>query len=148
MDNQSRLRFARMHRLKNPVKWNNDKLDLVRRQLQPQLQRQKSARHRPGHGDFCPRQIDPAQRLFGHDHRPIAVPHARPARQQRILRTDISVSVDADRRDIQFPPRGPLIQSLDVLQYVLELEAVRRNQILGQPVEHKCVIRIRRMSQR
>jgi hypothetical protein len=148
MDDQARLRFAGADGLKNPVKRNDDKMDFVRRQLQPELQRQKSAGHGPGHGDFSPRQIGAAERFFGHEHRPVAVAHAGPARQQGILRTDISVSMNADRRNIQFPPGGPLVQGLDVLQNMLEQEAAGGDQVFGQPIKHKSIIGIRRMSQR
>ena len=116
-----------MHGLENLVKRNDDKIDLVRRQLQPELQRQKRAGHGSRHGDFRPRQFRPAERRFGHQHRPVAVAHARPAGQQRVLGADVSVGVNADGRDVQFAPRGALIQRLDVLQNVLELR-IRRSE--------------------
>jgi hypothetical protein len=56
--------------------------------------------------------------------------------------------MNADCRYIQFAPRGPLVEGLDVLQNVLELEAMSWNEILGQSIEHESVIRIGRMSQR
>jgi hypothetical protein len=115
MDDQAGLRLAGVDGLENPVKRNDNKIDFVRRQLQPELQRQKSAGHGPGHGDFCPGQVRPAERFFGHEHRPVTVAHARPAWQQRVLAADISISMDADGRNIQLAPRGPLVQRLDVL---------------------------------
>jgi hypothetical protein len=148
MDDQARLRLAGVDGLENPVKRNDDKIDFIRRQLQPELQRQKSAGHGPRHGDSCSSQVIPAERFFGHEHRPVAVAHARPARQQGILRADIGIGMKANGRNIQLAPRGPLVQRLDVLQDVLELEAAGGNQVFGQPIEHESVIRIGRMSQR
>ena len=55
--------------------------------------------------------------------------------------------MDADGGDVQFPPRRPLVQRLNVLQNVLELEAGRGNQSLGQPVKHEGIVRIRRMTE-
>ena len=52
MDDQARLRFAGVDGLENPVKRNDDEIDFVRRQLQPELQRQKSAGHGPGTAIF------------------------------------------------------------------------------------------------
>ncbi len=85
----------------------------------------------------------PAQALLGHQDRPVAVSHARAAGQQRILRTDVSVGVNADGGDVQFAPRGPFVQGLDVLQHVRELELARRNQFLGQPIKHEGIIGVR-----
>jgi hypothetical protein len=148
MDDQARLRLARVDGLENPVKRNHDKMDFLRRQLQPELQRQKSAGHGPRHGNSCSRQVSPSERFFGHEHRPVAVAHARPARQQGILPADIGISMNADGCNIQLAPGGPLVQGLDVLQNVFELEAAGGNQSFGQPIEHESVIRIRRMPQR
>lgn len=148
MDDQARLRFAGVDRLENPVKRNNDKIDHRCRQLQPELQRQKSAGHGPWHGDFSPRQISPAERFFGHEHRPIAIAHARPARQQGILPADISVGMKANGRNIQLAPRGPVVQRLDILQNVFKLKTAGGDQVFGQPIEHESVIRIGRMPQR
>jgi hypothetical protein len=61
MNNQARLRLAGVDGFKNPVKRNNNKIDFIRRQLQPELQREKGAGHGPRHGDFRFGQIDPAQ---------------------------------------------------------------------------------------
>ena len=85
---------------------------------------------------------------LGHQHRAVAVAHARAAGQQRVFVAHISVGVNADRRNIQFAARGAFVQRLDVLQNVLKPEAVRRNQFLRQPVKHEGVIRVRRMAKR
>jgi len=44
--------------------------------------------------------------------------------------------------------RGALVERLDVLQNVLEAEAVRGNQIPGQRVKHEGVIRVGRVAER
>jgi hypothetical protein len=127
MDDQPRLRLAGTDRLKNPVKRNDDKIDFVRGQLQPQLQRQKRARHRPRHGDFDWGKISPAERRFRHQHWPIAVAHARAAGQQRVFIAHIRIRVKADRRYIQFAARGPLIERLDVLQNMFKFKTAGRD---------------------
>jgi hypothetical protein len=66
MDDQAGLRLAGVDRLKNSIKRNDDKIDFFRGQLQPELQRQKSAGHGPGHGDSCPSQSRPAEGFFSH----------------------------------------------------------------------------------
>jgi hypothetical protein len=55
--------------------------------------------------------------------------------------------VNADGRDVQFAVRRALVERLDVLQNVLELKAMRRNQVLRQPVEHESIIRVGRVAQ-
>ena len=148
MNDQASLRLAGVDGLENLVKRNDDKIDFFRRQLQPELQGQKSAGHRPRHGNFHAGQFGPAERFFGHEHRPVTVAHARPARQQGILPADKSVGMNANGRDVQFASRGPLVERLDVLQNMLELKAMGRNQALGQGIEHESVIGIGRMPQR
>jgi hypothetical protein len=148
VNDQPSLRPAGMDRLKNPVKRNDNKIDFRGRQLQPELERQKRAGHRPRHGDFRFGQFRPSELFFGDDHWPVAIAHAGPARQQGIFVTDKRISMNADRRNIQFAAGGPLVESLDVLQNMFELEATGWNEILGQSVKHKSVIRIRRMPQR
>ena len=56
------------------------------------------------------------------------------------LSRDVGVGVDADGGNVEFAARGALVQRLDVLQNVLEAEAVRGNQILRQRVKHEGVI--------
>jgi len=102
-------------RLKNPVKRNNNEIDFVRRQLQPKLQRQKSAGHGSRHGNLGMSQFRPAERFFGHDHRSVTIAHAGPARQQCILPADIGIGMNANRRNIQLAPCRALVESLDVL---------------------------------
>jgi len=145
MYDQAGLRLPGMDGLENPVKRNDDIINFLRRQLQPELQRQKSAGHGSRHRNFCSSQLSPAKSFFGHDHRPVTISHARPARQQGILPADIRISMNADRRNIQLASGGPLVEGLDVLQNVLELKALGGNQILGQGIEHESIIGIGRM---
>jgi hypothetical protein len=56
--------------------------------------------------------------------------------------------MNADRRDVQFAARGPFIEGLDVLQDVLEAEAVGRDQFVGQPVKHERIVRVGRVAER
>ena len=115
---------------------------------QPELQRQKRAGHGAGHGDFFLRHLRPGKFLFRHQHRAVTVAHARAAGQQRVFVAHVGVGVDADGGDVEFAARGALVQRLDVLQNVLEPEAVRRNQTLRQRVKHEGVVGVGRMAER
>ncbi len=148
MNDQANLSLPEANRAENLVKRDHYKIDLVRRPLQPELQRQKRAGHRARNGDLAMRHILAAQAFFGHQHRAVTVAHAGATGQQRIERADVRVGVNADGGNVQFAARGQFVQSLDVAQDMGEFEAAGRNQFLGQPIKHKSVIRIRRMSQR
>jgi hypothetical protein len=89
------------------------------------------------------RDILAAEARFGHQHRAVAVAHAGAAGQQRVERADVSIGVNADRGDVQLASRGQFVQRLDVAQNMLELEAARRNQFLGQPIKHEGIVRVR-----
>jgi len=56
--------------------------------------------------------------------------------------------VDADGGDVEFAARGSFVERLDVLQDVLETEAVRGDQILREGIKHEGVIGVGRMSKR
>jgi hypothetical protein len=56
--------------------------------------------------------------------------------------------VDADGGNVEFAARGAFVERLDVLQNMLETEAVRRNQIFRQRVKHEGVIGVGRMAER
>ena len=86
--------------------------------------------------------------LFGHQHGAVAVPHGGATRQERVLVTDVGVGMNADGADVQFPARRTLIECLNILQNVRETETGSQDQLLGQPIKHKGVIGVRRMTQR
>ncbi len=86
--------------------------------------------------------------MSGDEYWTIAVAHARAAGQQRVLVTDVGVGVEADGGDIEFAARGTFVERLDILQNVLEAEAVRGNQILRQRIKHESVIGIGRVAKR
>jgi hypothetical protein len=56
--------------------------------------------------------------------------------------------VNADCRNIEFAPGGAFVKRLDVLKYVLELETIRRNQMLCQRIKHERIVRVRRVAER
>ena len=56
--------------------------------------------------------------------------------------------MNADRRDVQFAPRGALVERLDVLEDVLEFETMRWNQLVRQGVEHERIVRVGRVAER
>ncbi len=55
--------------------------------------------------------------------------------------------MDTDGAHIQFAACGAFIERLDVLQNMFKGQPTGRNQILGQGVKHKGIVRIRRMPQ-
>lgn len=148
VDDEPGLGLAGMNRLENLIEGNNDKLDFGGGQLQPKLQSEKRAGHRPRDSDSRPCHFGAAEQFFGDQHRAVTIAHARTARQQCILAADISIGVDANGGDIQFAARGALVQSLDVLKDMLELIAMSRNQPLSEAIKHECIIGIGRMPQR
>ena len=58
------------------------------------------------------------------------------------------IGMDADGGDVQFAAQGTLVQSLDVLQDVLETIALHRDQVLRQRVKHERIVRVGRMAKR
>ena len=132
----------------NLVERHDGVVDPLTRTLEPKLQREERARHRARHSNAERSNFLSREFLARHQHRPVAVAHARAARQQRVLVTHVRVGVDADRRDVEFAPAGPLVQGLDVLQDMLEVVAAVIDQPLGQTVKHERVVRIGRVPQR
>ena len=118
------------------------------RVAQPELQGKKRAGHGAGHGDFFLRNLRLGKLLFRHEHRAVTIAHARAAGQQRVFIAHMGIGVDADGGDVEFAARGALVQRLDVLQNVLEPEAVRRDQVLRQRVKHEGVVGVRRVAER
>ena len=139
---------AIFHGGKNLVERHDDVIEFLRRFAEPELQRQKRAGHGSRHGDFFLRDFLAGKFLFCHEHRAVAVAHARAAGQQRVFVGDVGVGVDADGGNVEFAARGALVQRLDVLQDVLKMKTVRRNQILRERVKHEGVIRVGRMAER
>jgi len=113
---------------------------------------QESAGHEPRDGDL-PR-AEPCllllERGIGgwpvplerHEHRAVAVTHARSARKQGILVEQMGVSVDRDGREMEFATHGTLIERLDVLEDVMKLVAHQVDLLGRHRVEHEGVIGI------
>ena len=59
----------------------------------------------------------------------------------------VGVGVDADGGDVQLTAGGALVQCLDVLENMLEAEALRGDEFLRQSVEHEGVVGIGRMAE-
>ena len=143
VDDQADFRRAAADGLENPVKGHDDVIEFLRRFAEPELQREKRAGHGSRHGDFFPENFFTGKLLFRHQHRAIAVAHARAAGQQRVFIGNVSVGMNADGGDVEFSAGGAFVQRLNVLQNVLEMKTMRRNKFLGQAIKHESVIRIR-----
>ncbi len=148
MNDQAHLRHPAADRLENSVEWHHDKIKVFRRFAEPQLQGQESAGHGPRHRDFFPQDFFPGPAPFCDQHWTVTVAHAGAAREQRVLAGHMRIGMDADGGDVQFAAQGTLVQSLDVLQDVLETIAPHRDQVLRQRVKHERIVRVGRMAKR
>src|SRR5271165_2583850 len=102
MNDTPNIRFPCLHRIENLIKWNRDS----RYRSGEQAQRQIRTRLQPRYCNSC--RAKPLSNLFeagwglakGHQHRAVAVSHARTARQQRIFVRQVSVGMYRDSRDM------------------------------------------------
>src|SRR5437868_4613382 len=86
--------------------------------------------------------------LFRHQDWAVAITHAGAAGQERVFVAHIGISVNADCGNIEFATKGAFVKCLDVLEYVLEFETIRRNQTFRQAVKHERIVRVRRVAER
>lgn len=142
MNNQPGLGFIGLDCFKYLVKWDHHVIQFLGWFAQPELQGEERAGHGAGHGDFSIGEFGAAHHFAGDNHGAVAIAHAGPAGQQRVLPAHVGVGMDADGGDVQLALRGPLVKRLNILQDVFELKAVSWNQLFGQPVKHECVVRI------
>ena len=89
-----------------------------------------------------PLQVVERHRLAGDQRRTVLIAHARPRGQQGIAVGQVGEGVDADRRDLQLAAQGPLVERLDVLELVDEPQPAGVELVVGQGVEHECIVRI------
>jgi hypothetical protein len=148
VNDETHIGASALHRGKNLVERNDDCLARTERELK----REVRTRHFPGTAMCRARNQSRTSPKRGfslrpgavtrHEHRSVAIAHARAAGQQRILVEHVCISVDADRRDVQLAARGALVERLDILQDVLEFPAARVDLVLRQRVEHESVVRV------
>ena len=145
-------RPAGSHRVENLIERHDDVLEFA----EEKLEREISARHFARHRDQAAaqpvahlvRRAADGRALVGrHQHRPVAVAHARAAGQQRVAIAHVGVGVDRDRRDVQLAAQGALVQRLDVLEPMLEAIAAQIDLVFRHRVKHEGVIGIGRMAQ-
>ena len=105
-----------------------------------ELQLQEGAGQPAGDRDPEARQRGRVEVAAGHDDRPVALAHRGPVGQQAVAIREVRVGVDGQRRDLEAALARPVVEGLDVAQHVLEAEAVGRDQLLGQRVEHEGVV--------
>jgi hypothetical protein len=148
MDNQADIGLPGSDGLEHLIKRDHDKVDLLSRPLEPELQGKEGAGHGSWNSDSETEDILARQRAAGNQHGAIAVSHAGSVGQQSVLVRHIGIGVDADGRDIQLPTQGSFVQGLDILQDVLEAKAVSGNPVVGQREKHECIIRVGRVAER
>src|SRR6476646_9836615 len=85
---------------------------------------------------------------FSYDQRSIPVAHARSAWQQRILVRDVGIGVNRYGRYVEFLTHTPFVKCLDIFESLIKRIPVQINLILGDPIKHERVVRIRRMAER
>ena len=119
---------AAFHGLKNLIERHDNVIEFLRRFAEPELQGKECAGHGSRHGNLFLGNFFARKLLFCHEHRAIAVAHARAAGQQGVFVGNVGVGVDADGGDVEFAARGAFVQRLDVLQNVLKMKTVCRDQ--------------------
>jgi hypothetical protein len=108
--------------------------------IKAQPQREIRRRQRPRHRDGFAAKLVERHRLTRHDHRPVAIPHARPARAQGVQVGEIGVAVQANGRQFEFARECTAIERLDVDQLVRELKLAGVDLAVGKGVEHERVV--------
>src|SRR5262249_46369332 len=127
--------------------------DLVERDLpEPEVaeeepEDEKSGGHAPGDRDLDRPQLLPLERLACDDDRPVPRPHARSVREHGVVALHERVRVQGDRGRLELPLEGPVVQRLDVAQYVLELEAAGVDSVRGKSPEHERVVGVRAVAE-
>ena len=148
VNDQAHVRPSRTNGGEDLIERNDDEIELAARLSQPKLEGQKRTGHRAGNGNGLPQNLLPRERGRRDEHGPVAISHARPARQQRIAVADVGVGMNADGRNIQLAAGRSLVEGLDVLENVLELETASRDETASQRVKHEGIVRIRGVAKR
>ena len=78
--------------------------------------------------------------LTRHQARSIPVAHGGAMRQQRIPVADVRICMNGNRRDLQLPPQGALVQRFDILKLMHVRQALGIDLSRGECVEHERII--------
>ncbi len=114
---------------------------------EPELEGEEGARHGAGDGDALLEDLLAQERVVGDEQGAVAVAHAGAAGEQGVLVADVGVGVDANGGEVEFALGGAFVQGLDVLQDMFEAEAVGRDELFRQGVEHESVVGVGRMTE-
>ncbi len=140
VDDESDLGLAFTESAENLVEGDDDDVEVAGGALEPELEGEEGAGQRAGDGDFEVGDSIPVVGLGGDEHGAVAVAHAGAAGEEGIVFADVGVGVDADGGDIEFAAGGAFVEGLDILEDVLEAEAVGGDEVLGEGVEHEGVV--------
>src|SRR5258707_1389489 len=142
MNNQADICHAGANGLEDLIERDDDKVEVLRRFAQPELQGEKCAGHGAWNGNSAGSNLFSRKLGFGDEHRPVTVAHAGAAGQEGILVAHVSVGMDTHSRNIEFAAGGAFVEGLNVLQDMLEFEAEGCNQFLCQVLKHESSIRV------
>ncbi len=148
VDDEAHFRLAAREGVEDLIERHDDVVELLLRQAEIKLQREKGAGHQARYGDFFRAEFLAGKWRLADEHRPVVVAHAGAAAEQGVVLEHVGAGVDRDGGDVELGPRGALVERLDVLEDVLEFVARRREQVLRQRVKHEGVVRIGRVAKR
>ncbi len=111
----SPLVLSGRHGVENAVEGDDHVIE-IGAQTEPQGEIGRGAQ--PRHGNRGPGQLIERHGPPGHDHRTVAVAHARAARTEDVAIAQVGVGMNAQGRQLQLAFEGPAVERLDVDQLV------------------------------
>ncbi|CAN5808597.1 hypothetical protein BH20ACT14_BH20ACT14_18360 [soil metagenome] len=105
-------------------------------------QREERRRHRPRHDDLELRKLFAGERATCDHDRPVPGADACPVRKERVVLLHERIRGERERGHLEPPRSRPLVQRLDVGEYLLELVAPRFDPIARERPEHERVVGI------
>ena len=103
-------------------------------------QDEEGGRHPPWHGDLDLRETLERHGVAGDHERTVAGAHAGAMGEEDVRVLHEGVGVEGEGGHLQAPLQRPLVESLDVAEDVLELEAARVHAPAGKRPEHEGVV--------
>src|SRR5262249_39115352 len=110
---------------------------------QAQAQREVGSCQGSGDGNGSAAERLDRSRLAGDDHGAGSVGHARAARAQDVLVSQVGVSMQAECRQFEFARKGPPVERFDIDKLMFKTVWSAVDLIFGESVEHEGIVRVR-----